>query len=481
MSGTIIKIKYSTTNNQPGSGALETGELAYSFTSTSQKLFIGDDSTPENDIVVGGKYFMDMLDHSLGVLTASSAILTDSGGKINELKVDNIHLDGNTITTLDTNGDLTLGPHGSGDVNINANTNIVGTVDVTGILDVDNVRVDGNTISVLDTNGNLILTPNGTGIIQMTGNTVVEIPSGPTSSRPSASTVGSGTLRYNETDHRFEGTAGSTSAWTSIGGVSDTDKDTYITAEETTDDDTLRLYVGGSQDAYLDSTGLTIANALSVGGSITVTGDLVISGTTTTVNSTVTELTDPVMVLGKDSTSTVDSNDRGINFKYGDGSAIQTGFFGMDMQSGRFSYQKVLGTGDSTPDDNQFSSPWGDAEFDNLFLSGDATIEDLILDGGNITTVSSVNLTLAPATGSTFVTGSLAVSGALTAASLALTTDLAVVDGGTGIGSFTGDGFFISNTAGTAISFITGAQYDILQFNASGVPYASSTIDGGTF
>lgn len=38
----------------------------------------------------------------------------------------------------------------------------------TGSASVDNVRLDGNTISTLDTNGNLVLSPNGTGSVSMT-------------------------------------------------------------------------------------------------------------------------------------------------------------------------------------------------------------------------------------------------------------------------------------------------------------------------
>lgn len=36
-------------------------------------------------------------------------------------------------------------------------------------LDVDNVRIDGNTISTLDTNGDLLLSPNGTGLVAIPG------------------------------------------------------------------------------------------------------------------------------------------------------------------------------------------------------------------------------------------------------------------------------------------------------------------------
>ena len=99
-----IKIKRSTSNAAP-SGALSAGELAYSF--NSSKLFIGDGS---NNDIIGGELFTNMLDHTAGTLTASSAIIVDSSSKIDKLLVDNIRI-GNTINQIDTDsGSLTIAP-----------------------------------------------------------------------------------------------------------------------------------------------------------------------------------------------------------------------------------------------------------------------------------------------------------------------------------------------------------------------------------
>ena len=99
-----IKIKRSTSAAQPSS-ALSAGELAYSF--NSSKLFIGDGS---NNDIIGGELFTNMLDHTAGTLTASSAIIVDSSSKIDKLLVDNIRI-GNTINQIDTDsGSLTIAP-----------------------------------------------------------------------------------------------------------------------------------------------------------------------------------------------------------------------------------------------------------------------------------------------------------------------------------------------------------------------------------
>lgn len=99
---------------------------------------------------------------------------------VNSLAVDNININGNTISSTDTNGDITIDPNGSGQINLSANVDVTGTVtadglDVQGdgtisggsrltisdIADVNNdgIRLDDNTTSrfnnlTQDTSGN---------------------------------------------------------------------------------------------------------------------------------------------------------------------------------------------------------------------------------------------------------------------------------------------------------------------------------------
>ena len=111
-----IKIKRSTSTSAPGS--LVAGELAYS--DASDKLFIGQPS--DNAVTaIGGKLYVDMLDHTAGTLTASSAILVDASSKIDQLKTANLTIGANSITS------------GSGDVDIVAAANLdidAGTIDL---------------------------------------------------------------------------------------------------------------------------------------------------------------------------------------------------------------------------------------------------------------------------------------------------------------------------------------------------------------
>ena len=138
-----IKIKRSTTTAVPGS--LSAGELAYS--DNSDKLFIG---APADSAVVaiGGKVYVDMLDHTAGTLTASSAIVVGSDKKINELLVDNITIAAgtNTDTIATTTGDLVLDPNGNLDID-------AGTVDLSS---------QATEFKILDNSGTALTISEGT-------------------------------------------------------------------------------------------------------------------------------------------------------------------------------------------------------------------------------------------------------------------------------------------------------------------------------
>ena len=77
-----LQIKRSTGSTAPSS--LADGELAY--THGNEKFYIGDGSTVK---VIGGKSFNDLIDHTAGTLTASSAIIVDSNKAIDDLIIGN--------------------------------------------------------------------------------------------------------------------------------------------------------------------------------------------------------------------------------------------------------------------------------------------------------------------------------------------------------------------------------------------------------
>ena len=90
---TILKIKRSTASGTTAPAALSAGELAVTYGggtsgNLGERLMIGN-SDGTAVLVIGGKYFADLMDHTPGSLTASSAVLTDSNGAISTLIIGN--------------------------------------------------------------------------------------------------------------------------------------------------------------------------------------------------------------------------------------------------------------------------------------------------------------------------------------------------------------------------------------------------------
>ena len=135
----VIKIKRSTSTSAPGS--LVAGELAYS--SDSNKLFIGHPSS-EAVTAIGGALYVNMLDHSAGTLTASSAIIVDTNSKIDQLKSGNIVVTGSSNTISTSSGNLTIAPAGTLVVTHG------GTVDLSG--QANSLTLPDNQASALDIN-----------------------------------------------------------------------------------------------------------------------------------------------------------------------------------------------------------------------------------------------------------------------------------------------------------------------------------------
>jgi len=152
---TLIQIKRTTSGSLPtaNNGSLNLGELAYVYDTSStsagaggngKKLFIGNPTNPTDiPIKVGGQYYTDMMEHTKGVLTADSAILVDGNKKIDNIKVDNIDIDGNTVTT--TSGGLNLSATTNLNLNPSAAVNIKNSYNLP--------LVDGSAGQVIVTNG----------------------------------------------------------------------------------------------------------------------------------------------------------------------------------------------------------------------------------------------------------------------------------------------------------------------------------------
>ena len=104
-----IKIRRSASTATPST--IAAGELAYSESST--KLFYGAIAGSNAYQVIGGKLYTDMLDHTAGTLTASSAIIADANSKVDVFKSGNITVTGSSDTIATGSGALTIAPAGN--------------------------------------------------------------------------------------------------------------------------------------------------------------------------------------------------------------------------------------------------------------------------------------------------------------------------------------------------------------------------------
>jgi hypothetical protein len=134
----IIKIKRSgTTGGAPT--PLAQGEFAYSFLSGTQsnggdKLYLGTGTETAGDAAnkhaVGGYYYTQKLDHVPGTLQSNAAIIVDANSKIDILNIDNITINGNSITSTNVNGDIIISPDGAGQIDVQ-NSDIINLNDPT--------------------------------------------------------------------------------------------------------------------------------------------------------------------------------------------------------------------------------------------------------------------------------------------------------------------------------------------------------------
>lgn len=602
--GTIITTRYSLANGAPNTNALHVGEQAYSYkvdTATGgQRLYIGQlvgsDVLP---VVIGGKYFTDMMDHTLGTLTASSAILVDSNSWVDNIKTAGLQLgttgNSNQIVTsiitsgldvnslnaelptakavydaitdgsnifLDNLGDVQINGGGLGDAQVLIydngagqwkNQSIIGdaTIDNVGELTLTTVlgtaagtygssaaipvlTVDekGRITSIhteavstaIEINGDFASTESldilnksldfigGDGIdatigLDSNGNVTVSIAIDATvatdadklnffSATSSAELAG---VISDETGYSIDN-AGAKLVFNNSPTFNDS-------IDAGTSEIDLFYTTATTVNAFGAATEINIGSGsgdTTVNNNLIVAGNLTVNGSTTQVNTTVTTLTDPVFELASNALASGDANDRGIAFYYGQGGVVKEGFFGMDMQSKRFVFQTEKGTGGTSGTGvNEFVTPWGDAEFNGLYvvvseignikLGGEGTLNTITTTSGDLVVNSDTGEVVFgiassggwAATTNVTVSGNLIVDGTLTLSN----TPLEVTSGGTGLDVLTGNAFVITTEGSTgvppALDFVTYTSVDgsvgILQIGTNGHPIVSDIIDGGTY
>ena len=171
---------------------------------------------------------------------------------------------------------------------------------------------------------------------------------------------------------------------------------------------------------------------------VAIAGTLTVNGSTTIVNSTVVTIDDPILTLGGDTAPGSDDNkDRGIEFRYYDGSA-KVGFFGYDDSTGVFT-----GFTTATNSSEVFSGTVMNATFGNI--------------AGTLTTAAQAGIT------SVGTLSAVTVSGA------------AVLNGDVNLGNASGDTITITGRVGSHFVPSSDGAYDL---GGSGIEWNNLYIDG---
>ena len=343
-----ILIKRSTGSTAPGS--ITFGELAITTgangtqANAGDRLFVGDNNGAAQ--IVGGRYFMDMLDHVHGTLTASSSVIVDSNSKIDTWNVDDITLDANVITTSTTDADLIFRANGTGKLVIEDGQELefgtTGDVELSfndsdAVLDIkrvgattpdlriaDDMKLNfGNTkdasIRYDETTSDKIQVEGadwnyGTGV-QVNIADTTDASNVATAAFTVAGGIGVAATAYIKDLNVDDNTTIGTASGDSLTVNATTTFQNQVTFNGTTNISGSTQQTGDIQIDNLKLDGNTLSTINSVqeliidpdpttdaGGLVVIKGDLQIDGTTTTVNSASMSVNDPTIELGDPTT-----------------------------------------------------------------------------------------------------------------------------------------------------------------------------------
>ena len=226
------------------------------------------------DLFIDGTANIDSLVADTADINGGSVdgVTIGTNSAVTDLRVDNIKVDGNAITSTDTNGNIALTPNGTGEVDISKVDIDAGAIDAVTLgtnsavteAQIDNININGNAITSTDTNGNITITPNGTGDVVIDG---LNYPQADGSAGQFMKTDGSGQLSFATVDLTSINIVTDTTP--QLGGVLDTNGNN-VEFGDSTGAEVERLKFGAGDDVsmYWDGTDghLTVLGTLNIDG-----------------------------------------------------------------------------------------------------------------------------------------------------------------------------------------------------------------------
>ena len=269
----IIRVKRSTGNAAPST--INYGELAVTIANGTQgnkggRLFVGDNASPDPDpIVIGGKYYTDMMQNTPGTVAggANANTGTLSNGFIPILERENSGHPGGSAS-------------GFGEV-----SGAVANMPRVNQWNVDNLTIDGNTISSNNVDGDIRFVTNGAGQVIINDDTKLTFGASEDAS-----------IEYDENGTDKVQVTGAPWVYNGVTleiinpGVGDG----LIVDNIGISSNVISTKSGGGNTLFIDP----YPDGLDSDGMVVIKGSLQVDGTTTTVNSTNTTLNDPIMNIG---------------------------------------------------------------------------------------------------------------------------------------------------------------------------------------
>ena len=282
----IKRVKRSTGETAPSS--LNFGELGLTIGAGTQankgeRLFVGDNAG--NVDVIGGRYFTDLMAHGPGLVASQSNPTTASNGfvaildqnrKVDEWNVDDLRLDGRTLSSQTTDAHIAINPNGSGEVHIPDDTFL---------------GFGGGADGLSAADSKIEYDENGTDQLTFTGADVRFNITTQSNSKDTGSLFTEGGLGV-EKNVNIGGNL-------NVTGISTFGGKIEVTGGVEIDNigissNIIATRAGGGNQLFIDP----YPDGLSNEGTVIIKGDLQVDGTTTTVNSTTSTVNDPIMRVG---------------------------------------------------------------------------------------------------------------------------------------------------------------------------------------